>query len=103
MADKNAVKDLLSKALKAVDSMNESVKQTRETTPTTERASTANETTRTGSFRTELERLFPNVYGGVGNKKRSLSATDTQTSSRSKKRSTLYKKKGKTVLENSSV
>ena len=64
MADKNAVKDLLSKALKAVDSMDESGKQTtRETTSTGENALTSNETTSPGSFRTELERLFPNVYG----------------------------------------
>ena len=96
MADKNAVKDL-SKALKAVDSMDESGKQTtRETTSTGENALTSNETTSPGSFRTELERLFPNVYGT--NKKRPSSAPDTRINYRNKKRKTSSKKKEKTVI-----
>lgn len=99
MADKSAVKDLLSKALKAVDSMDESAKQTaRETTSTSNNALTPKQTTSTGSFRTELERLFPNVYG-IGNKKRPSSAPDPRNiGSRNKKRNTVQKTKEKTVI-----
>ena len=98
MGDKNTVKDLLSKALKAVDSMDESSKQlTRDTTSTGTNAQTSNRTTSSGSFRTELERLFPNVYG-VDNKKRPSSAPDVRTSSRNKRRNNLSSGKEKTVI-----
>ena len=101
MADKNAVKDL-SKALKAVDSIDESGKQTtKESTSTGENALTSNETTSPGSFRTELERLFPNVYGT--NKKRPSSAPDPQINYRNKKRKTSSKKRKRLLLESSSV
>ena len=96
MADKTAVKDLLSKALIAVDNIDDSATQTtRGTNSTGGNTLTPNQTKSTGSFRTELERLFPNVYG---NKKRPSSAPDPRITSRNKKRNTLPPKKEKTVI-----
>ena len=86
MAEKNVsvVKDLLTKAVKAVEGLANAPEGEHSTTnqsPATSKQSTS------ASFKTEMQRLFPNVYG----KKRS-SSNNTKFSN--KKRST---KKEKTV------
>ena len=78
--------------------MDESAKQlTRDATSTGTNTQTSKWTTSSGSFRTKLERLFPNVYA-VDNKKRPSSTPDLRTSSRNKRCNNLPSRKEKTVL-----
>ena len=89
MAEKNVseVKDLLTKAVKAM----EGLADTEEGDSKTERRtdSSSNQSS-SSNYKTELERLFPNVYG-----KKRTSSTTTHTKFSSKKyRSTSLKKKG---------
>lgn len=92
MAEKNVseLKDLLTKAVKAM----EGLADTEEGDSKTERRtdSSSNQSS-SSNYKTELERLFPNVYG----KKRTSSTTTHRKFSSKKYRSTSLKKKEKTV------